>query len=334
MLVLLLRVEPELAASLIKEWTGWDAGMTELDLDTEVFTRSGRFVDIEIALKCSPRKWIWIEIKRDLPGESSEGQVAAYVEDLSKECHGDEEGCVVYLPRPGVRDPKPPETPSVAYRATDWTEVGTWLQESPWAKRPFVADFLNLLREETLFMERIDPNEINGLDRRSPRRFAALIEEARERIALWAERAPGVDSERGGFGPSQSITWVTNWGERTNATFPLEPDVGKNRPLLLEWNLRKRDEGLHVGEVVFAAGLTWWDMEASGWHDLASRIEQQTVASGKPPFSRYDDDCHRLYKWLEPADLAQELSFEDQIEALRDFVVGSFDDLLVALRDS
>jgi len=332
MFALLLKIEPDLATGLVEEWTGWDVRSKGFDVDTEIYTRSGRFVDLQIALNVSPRKWIWIEIKRDLPGESSEGQVAAYVEDLSKKCQGDEQGHVVYLPRPGVPDPKPPEIPPVTYEATDWTEVGIWLQESPWAKRPFVADFLSLLKEETLFMERIDLSEINGLDRGSPNRFAALIEESRKRIVSWAEDEPGVDSEHGGFGPTQPITWVTNWGKKTNATFPLEAEVGKDRPLLLEWNLRKREEGLHVGEVVFAAGLTWWDLEMPGWDDLASQIENYMNENGKGSFWRYDDDCYRLYRWLEPADLADESSFEVQIEALHGFVERSFEDLLAALR--
>lgn len=183
-------------------------------------------------------------------------------------------------------------------------------------------------------MEKIDLGEVEALDSRSPQRFGALIDEARDRTNKWASGKPGVNAANAGFDPTQGLTWVTRWGEgRTNATFPLAADLGEGRPLLLEWNLRKQKEGPHVGQVVFAAGLTWFERDTHGWSEIGSRVSDYTKRFGKDAFAPYDDELPRLYRWLPPGKLADRNNFENQVEALKGFVVEAFDDLVEALSE-
>jgi len=184
-------------------------------------------------------------------------------------------------------------------------------------------------------MEKIDLMELNALAARGPQRFGALIDEVRDRTEEWAREEPGVNAAKSGFNPNHGVTWVTRWGEaKTNATFPLEPEIAKGLPLLLEWSLRKQIDGPYLGRVVFAAGLTWYERDEHESSEIRSRVADQIEQAGKDPFAAYDDELPRLYRWLEPETLTNEDNFEGQVEALTRFIVGSFNDLIVTLGET
>ncbi len=337
MLALLLRVEPDLPLEFGRRWA--DSEIEDEPprpvIDTEVSTGTGKFIDLEIAFRGSAKRLIWIEIKRDLPGESSEDQVASYMDALSAKCQAEGgRGHVIYLPRPGVIDPAPGDRDLVTYTSTDWTEVGHWF-ESDWSDRPLVVDFISLLKEERLFVSRIDTKDIESLDRGGPQRIAMLIGDARDQIERRVQAESGLGLGKGKFEPKQASTWVMNWGGHNLSSFHLPKNLEKKGyPILLEWNLRNRREGPCDGEVVFAAGLTWYDRENPVWTELAPKLSATLEDAGKERFWEYEDDLLRLYRWLRPADLAEEPNFESQVKVLSDFVTDAFVDAVWALRGS
>lgn len=334
MLALIFRVEPDIAVEFVRTWGGSGFRNTTgtYKIETEVSTDTGKFIDLELCSRDPERILLWIEIKRDLPGESYEGQVASYLKILSAKCEEEGyKGCVVYLPRPGVLDPSPECPPNVAYVATDWTKVGKWLEA--WAaSKKLVADFLLFLEEEALYVTRIKRSEIEALGTSSPQRFASLIGEVRDRVAESVRDRPEVMNSGISFEPKQPNTWVMNWGGRTHATYPLDAEFkGDDWAILLEWNLRSREEGPFLGQVVFAAGLTWYGPRGKTWGTIESGLIRSFDEAGVEPFSPYEDDLPRLFRWLDPADLAEPDDFEGQVGALTSFVSGAFDDVLAGL---
>lgn len=333
MLCLLLQVDPDLVRQLVGFLTGWEPLEGEVQIHTEVPTRLGKFVDLEIRQELPNRRIVWIEIKRDLKGESSEGQVAGYLRELSELCGDSGMGCVVYLPRPGVLDPNPAPHGQVTYRYTDWTEIGSWMEAQGEQRGPLIRDFVQYLKEEQLYVTGLDTAGLEQLENRVPDRFAKLIVQAKDRIESGVG-AMGVDASQATFRPSDAGKWVLGWGRQdTWAHFPLPEGTPGYGQMKLEWNLRERLSGEHLGAVVFGAGLTWTAEAGDPWFGEAELLDAALESQNGMRFDAYEDDRLRFFRWLGPGEIVSaSADFNGQVAELTNFVIKAFGDGVAGLK--
>jgi len=324
--------EPGVASHLVRSLTGIVVDAEPRLISTELPTDRGKFVDLEIKFDSPSGLTVWIEVKRDLGAESSEGQVQGYVEELAERCGDTSDGIVLYLPRPGVPDPAPEEIGKVKYRYSDWTKVGRILEAGP--DSSLTADFVKFLNEEGLYVLPIENAGLEQINRGIASQFETLIAEAKRGIETAVSRRLGVNPSLGEFWPARPGAWILGWGrQNTFANFPVPLPSPEAQEAKLEWNLRRRaSAGIYQDEVVFSAGLTWIGDESFPWNGRESKILAALNSRGDGEFEAHVDDRSRIVRWMLPsAVVGGAKTFEGQVEELVSFVLKAFTDVVRAL---
>jgi hypothetical protein len=333
LLALLLESDGDFARELVKRWTGRYPG-GEVRIATEVTKRCGR-IDLELDARGNDPAGalVWVETKRDMLGPSSADQLSRYQTEL-KELLGDAKalGKVVYLTRHGVSTPKGfepegfPET---------WQTLGEWATARP-TQTALARDFVDYLKEEMLMVEPLVEDDFEVLERQHRAHGAARL--VFEGAFAIIDRAMQDD----GLFMSSTVPKIDKWPERWPASRDTTNYVAYEPPqtmradwphgLFVEWNLNRRITGPQDGKVALAAGLTWWRGEGPEWAGLDATRQVLEDAGG---FCDYRDDCPRLFRFIQPADLVRDKHTpEEQAREVAKWVTDALSVATAALRSN
>lgn len=314
---------------------------TELPVPTDT-PKGPAYKYIDLALSWEDGTRLWVEIKRDMSGESSDNQIQTYVDCLEKELRGKgAAGSLIYLTKPGILDPDPKMAgrENVRYVKRSWRDLLNLIQSRGSAPR-ILAELACFLEEEQLAMEEVTLEDIRALTSGASGRVAGLLDGVRIRVRDWAKEHNDA-LQPGGFSFRVS-SWIADWGsDRLNASAQLDPSLSSWANILLEWNIRPRASGQYENQMVFGAGLTWVeegvddaeeaDIDGDAW-GVSSDAADRLCSMDDQRFERYKDDRPRIFRWLLLEQLTELDSLEKQVETLSKFVIDAFEDCLMELK--
>jgi hypothetical protein len=322
---------PEAARKLVEEWTQ-EPPKGRLTVTPQRRTADGRYVDLELRYDEEGSRrtsLVWIEVKRDA-GPSGEDQLWRYAWELRAllDNHQADSGHLVFLTRPHdwselfekfsavglghLWPPKEATWPKLSAALTRWSRTST---EDRW-KRELVREFVDYLQEEHVANEGLTLEGTIVLQRfqETDDAFATLLDETDNRLADWGrlevyDAVPKRSSRAGWTDYYRTYTplgEVASWG---------------GDAAVLEWNFRRRAPRGR-DRYCFAAGMTW----------LGPKEEAPWRGTREWPLDleEFQDAFPRLYRWLQPEELAAKGMLDDQVDYLTGWVRKTFEALLAA----
>lgn len=323
---------PAAACALVNRWVerSWVGDEHRLAVTPQRWTSSAkhRRVDLELRFEesdsCSATV-VWVEIKRNAR-LSDDLQLCDYARDLKRLVDDNKEirgARLIFLTRrrDWTLDPCEDEDGALGElwppRCVTWADasgaLATWsagTNRDLYTTR-LVQEFVEYLEEEHVATPGLSLEGAIVLQRfeETDDALVQILEATAERLEKPFEQ-PCKYPNRLRAGGWKHCHW----------TYAVRAE-GWPEDLALEWNLRRRQSG----RLCFAAGLTWHgDRMRVPW--LAEgELKNLAAVDG---FHPYWDDLPRLYRWLQPEELAARGTHDDQVDFLANWVTRTFESLL------
>ena len=142
-----LQKTPDVCTKFVKWLIGYEAEITEADIDTQKLVDGGR-LDIYIAARSADgqRQRHVVGVENKISAKEGERQLERYSDYLGSE-NDTATRTLVYITRVSEPNPFESKPDNVTFKHLKWFQVYDWLKESAKSEHTFLCDLLELMEE-------------------------------------------------------------------------------------------------------------------------------------------------------------------------------------------